>query len=344
MNGLERIRKVLNAEEPDRTPVFPLVHYGTARAAGYKIRDFSTVPEINARCLIHAYRQCGYDGVQPSVAVMVEGEAIGGRVEYPEDNVPFVKEVFLKSPDVGLLTMPEPQKTRPMSLVIESTRRCAAEIGQEAFIAPSIMGPLNSAGQMRGVETLMFDFFDRPDFVVELLEFTTALGIEYGKALLEAGAHGVFIGEAMCSPAFISPTFYRRFVVAQQKRLIDALMGHGAECTILHICADTKPIMKDYAVETGTMVIDLDWQVDVAETLNSDAMRCEKTLVRGNLDPAGDLLRGTPRDVLDAARRLIESVGKNPRFILGSGCAMNPDSLPANCIAMVEAAERYGRF
>jgi len=344
MNGLERIRTVLDANEPDRIPVFPLVHYGTARAAGYKIRDFSTDPEINARCLIHGYRQCGYDGVQPSVAVMVEGEAVGGLAEYPEDNVPFIKDVCLKIPDVGLLTMPDPQATNPMSLVVESTRLCAAEIGREAFIAPSIMGPLNSAGQIRGVETLMFDFFDRPDFVGELLDFTTELGIEYGKALLDAGAHGVFIGEAMCSPAFISPNFYRKFVLSRQKRLIDALMGHGAECTILHICADTKPIMRAYAVETGTTVIDLDWQVDVGEILNSDAMRPEKTLVRGNLDPAGELLRGTPREVLAASKKLIESVGKNPRFILGSGCAMNPDSLPANCGAMVEAAERYGRF
>lgn len=344
MNGLERIRTVLNANKPDRTPVFPLVHYGTARSAGYNIRDFSTVPEINARCLIHAYRQCGYDGVQPSVAVMVEGEAVGGLAEYPEDNVPFIKDVFLKAPDVGLLTMPVPQATNPMSLVIESTRLCAAEIGKEAYIAPSIMGPLNSAGQMRGVETLMFDFFDRPDFVNELLDFTTELGIRYGKALLDAGAHGIFIGEAMCSPSFISPNFYRKFVLSRQKRLIDALMGYGAECTILHICADTKPIMKAYAVETGATVIDLDWQVNVSETLDSDAMRDEKTLVRGNLDPASELLRGTPQEVMDASRRLIEAVGKNPRFILGPGCAMNPNSLPANCRAMVEAAERYGRF
>ena len=27
-----------------------------------------------------------------------------------------------------------------------------------------------------------------------------------------------------------------------------------------------------------------------------------------------------------------------------NGLTMNPDSLPANCRAMVEAAERYGRF
>jgi MtaA/CmuA family methyltransferase len=344
MNGLERIRTVLNGEKPDRVPVFPLVHYGTSHAAGYKIRDFSTDPGINARCLIHAYRECGYDGVQPSIAVMVEGEAVGSRVEYPEDNVPFVKEIFLKTPSVDLLTMPEPQKTSPMSLVIESTRLCAAEIGQEACIVPSIMGPLNSAGQIRGVENLMFDFFDRPDFVRELLDFTTEMGIRYGKALLDAGAHGIFIGEAMCSPSFISPTFYRQFVLSQQKRLIGALLEYGAESTILHICANTVPIMRPYAVETGTTIIDLDWQVNVAETLNSADMRQTKTLVRGNLDPANELLRGTPGDVMAASRKLIESVGKNTRFILGSGCAMNPDSLPANCKAMVEAAERYGRF
>jgi uroporphyrinogen-III decarboxylase len=170
------------------------------------------------------------------------------------------------------------------------------------------------------------------------------MGIRYGKDLLDAGAHGIFIGEAMCSPSFISPAFYRQFVLSQQQKLIGALLKYGAESTILHICANTVPIMRPYAVETGTTIVDLDWQVDVAETLNSVEMRQTKTLVRGNLDPANELLRGNPQDVLDASRKLIESVGKNTRFILGSGCAVNPDSLPANCKAMVEAAERYGRF
>ena len=219
-----------------------------------------------------------------------------------------------------------------------------AEIGTEAYIVPSIMGPLNSAGQIRGVETLMMDFFDRPEFVHDLLQFTTEMGIRYGKALLDAGAHGIFIGEAMCSPAFISPAFYRQFVLSHEKRLIEVLLRYGAESTILHICADTTPIMEPYAVETGTTIVDLDWQVNVAGILDSPEMRQAKTLVRGNLDPARELLTGTPKDVMAASRKLIESVGKNTRFILGPGCAMNPDSLPENCRAMVEAAELYGRF
>lgn len=344
MTGLERIRKVLNGELPDRTPVFPLVHYGTAHAAGYTIRDFSTDAKINAQCLIHGYRTCGYDGVQPAVAVMVEGEAVGGRAEYPEDNVPFIKEVFLKTPDLDLLDMPDPYKAGTMPLIIESTRICAEEIGDESYISPIIMGPLNSASQIRGVENLMFDFVDRPPFVEELLDFTTELGIRYGKALLDAGAHGCFIGEAICSPAFISPDYYRRYVVMRQKTLIESLMAHGAESIILHICADTMPILKEYAVDTGTSIIDLDWMVDVAEALDDTALKNSSTLVRGNLNPAGELFTGTPQEVMEASRRLIQAVGKTHRFILGSGCTMNPDSLPERARAMVDAAERYGVF
>jgi len=190
----------------------------------------------------------------------------------------------------------------------------------------------------------MLDVIDRPEFVEALLDFTTDLGIRYGKALLDAGAHGIFIGEAICSPNFISPNLYRKTVLPRQQTLIAALHAYGADSTTLHICGDTVPILKAYGVETGATIIDLDWQVDVAEALAAEALQGATTLVRGNLNPAGELFRGSPQDVLEASRKLIESVGKNTRFILGSGCTMNPDSLPANARAMVEAADRFGRF
>lgn len=344
MNGLERIRSVLNGKFPDRTPVFPLVHYGTSHAAGHTIREYSTDAGINARCLIHGFRECGYDGVHPAVAVMVEGEAVGGRAQYPEDNVPFVKEAFLKSPDLDLLEMPDPSTAGTMPLIIESTRICASEIGHEAYIAPILMGPLNSASQIRGVENLMLDTIEHPDFVEGLLDFTTELGIRYGQALLDAGAHGCFVGEAICSPVFVSPKWYERVVVPKQRRLIDALLAYGADSIILHICDDTMRIMKPYAVDTGATIIDLDWKVDVKKALASEALQQAGTLVRGNLNPADELFTGTPDQVFEASRQLIESVGKTHRFILGSGCTMNPDSLPERASAMVKAAEQFGRF
>jgi uroporphyrinogen decarboxylase len=344
MNGLERIRKVLKSEQPDRVPVFPLVHFGTAHVGGVKIREFSTDGKTNAHCLITAYRECGYDGVHPGVDVTVEGEAAGSKVEYPEDNIPFVVETFLSSPDLDKLEMPDPNKAGRMPMIIESTRICAQEIGDEAYVCSVIMGPLNCASQIRGVENLMFDFIDRPDFVNEFLDFTTELEIRFGKALLDAGAHSFIIGEALCSPAFISPQFYRRFVVPKQKSLISALLDYGAESTILHICADTSSIMEDYAVNTATTIVDLDWQVDVAQALDLPSVKKAGVAARGNLNPAGKLLSGTPEDVMQEAKALIERTGRSGRFILGSGCDINPDSLPANVGALVEASKRFGQY
>ena len=344
MTGLERLRKVISGETPDRVPVFPLVHFGTAHMGGVKIGQFSSDAKTNAHCLITACKECGYDGVQPGVDVAVEGEAVGSKVEYPEDNIPFVVENFLQKPDINKLDMPDPHKAGRMPMIIESTEICAREIGKECYICSVIMGPLNCASQIRGVENLMFDFMDRPQFVEELLDFCTDLEIRFGKELINAGAHSLIIGEALCSPAFISPKFYRDFVIPRQQKLIKALFEYGVESTFLHTCADISPIAEDYAVNSGTNAVDIDWQVDMKWLLNLPGIKKAGTAARGNLNPAGALLSGSQDDVLRESKALIESVKDTKKFILCSGCDMNPNSLPDNARAMVEASKRYGVY
>lgn len=344
MNGLERLRKVIDGETPDRVPVFPLVHFGTAHIGGVNIKQFSTDAATNAKCLITAAKECGYDGIHPGVDVSIEGEAVGSKVEYPEDNIPFVVENFLKTPDMNKLSLPDPHKAGRMPMIIESTKICAQEVGDELYICSVIMGPMNCASQIRGVETLMFDFMDRPEFAGELLDFCTDLEIMFGKELIDAGAHSLIIGEALCSPAFISPKLYHDFVVPRQEKLIAALFEHGVESTFLHTCADISRIAEDYAVRTGTNAVDIDWQVDMKWLLNLPAMKKAGTAARGNLNPAGALLAGTPDDVAEESKALIEQCKDTKKFILCSGCDINPNSLPDNVAAMVEASKRYGVY
>lgn len=344
MNGLERMRKIINGETPDRVPVFPLVHFGTAHLGGVSIRDFSTDAATNARCLIQAAKTCAYDGLHPGVDVTVEGEAAGSKVEYPEDNIPFVVEPVLGQPNLDKLAMPDVTKSARLPMMIESTRLCAQEVGEELYICSVIMGPMNCASQIRGVENLMFDFMDRPEFAAELLEFCTDLEIMFGRALIEAGAHSLIIGEALCSPAFVSPKLYREFIVPRQQRLIRALFDHGAESTWLHTCADISPIAEDYAVNSGTNAVDIDWQVDMKWLLNLDSVKSHGTAARGNLNPAGALLNGPPEAVVEESRQLIEACKDTKKFVLCSGCDINPRSLPENVSAMVEASERYGVY
>jgi uroporphyrinogen decarboxylase len=341
MTGRERIEAVLASGIPDRVPVFPNIHFGTARFGGYTIKEFATDAKKNAASLLGAWREFGYDGVQVGSDVTIEGEAVGSRVGYPPDNIPAVVEPFLAEPRIGRLKMPDPYRDGRMPVLLESTRTAVKEAGEKAFIVSTVMGPMNLAGQIRGVENLMLDFYDRPEFVGELLDFAVEVGSAYGKAQVEAGAHGILIGEALASPSMISPAFFKRFIRDRERRLIQALRASGAKNTILHICGDIRRILADCAL-TGTNLIDVDWMVDIAELIQNQEVRNARITARGNLNPAGVLLSKNPEDVIQESRRLIEANKTTGRFILSAGCNMSPASVPENLRAMVRAAEMFG--
>jgi uroporphyrinogen decarboxylase len=341
MTGRERIERVLRSAVPDRVPVFPNIHFGTAEFAGHTIREFATDAKTNAACLVGAFEEFGYDGVQIGCDVAIEAEAVGSKVDYPEDDVPFVVEPFLEEPDLDRLRMPDLRRDGRMPIMIQSTRTVAQQIGDRAFVVSSVMGPLNCAGQIRGVENLLYDFHDRPEFVEALLDFAVEVSAVYGEALVEAGAQCILIGEALASPSMISPAFYRRCVRDKQRRLVEELRRRGARNTILHICGDIRDIVHDCAL-TGTNLIDVDWMVDIGELVQGDALRDARITARGNLNPAGVLLSENPEDVVRECRQLIEASKPHGRFILSAGCNISPASVPDNLRAMVRAAETFG--
>jgi uroporphyrinogen decarboxylase len=334
---------VLAGRTPDRIPVFPNIHFGTARFGGATIREFATDAATNAQCLVKACREFGYDAVKVGCDVAVEGEAVGSVLEYPEDNIPSMKVPFLQEPEIGRLRVPDPCKDGRMPVFVESTALVSQAIGREAFVTSLIVGPMNCASQIRGLQNLLMDFYDRPEFVEELLDFAVQVELAYGKALIEAGAEGIVLGEALCSPSVISPSFYREFVVARQKELVRGLRAAGARHVVLHICGNIKKILAG-CVETGADILDLDWMMNVSEVLDTDEIRRAGVTVCGNLNPAGVLLSKNPEEVVCEARQLIEENRDRGRFILSSGCNIHPDSVPDNLRAMVEAADRYGWY
>jgi MtaA/CmuA family methyltransferase len=211
--------------------------------------------------------------------------------------------------------------------------RLSREVGEALYLVATIRGPLNMASQVRGVEQLMLGLTDDPAFVRDLLDFCVAVGEAFGGALVGAGANAIAIGEALCSPAFISPRTYRSFVHSRHRDLIGRLEARGAETTLLHICGDIRPIIPDLAA-TGVDAIDVDWQVDLSE---ANRLAGGSLALRGNLDPSAVLLLGTRDEVLAKAG---EAIGRaaGARFILGSGCDVAPTTPPANVEALVEAA------
>jgi len=337
MNGKERILMTCRMEEPDRVPVMPITHYHSAALAGLTIRDYAQSGEKMAEAVLKGYERFGWDGFMLGCDVGVEGEAMGGIAEFPDDAPPFLTEFVLGTDTDKLkkLKVPNPLKDGRMPVEIRATEICVKEVGDEAFIQPYTAGPMTCASQLRGVQTLMMDTIDRPEFVEELLDFTTEVVLEYGKALVDAGAHCVLLGAALCSPQFTPPHFYRDTILPRHQKLISALKDYGAPSVDLHICGNISSILP-YMVDSGADIFDIDWQMDMGK-LKQDVKGRNITL-RGNINPT--LIQNrTPEEVYEESVKVIKASGAGGGMILGSGCDVAHGAPHENLDMLMKAAK-----
>jgi len=336
MNGKERILMACRMEKPDRVPVMPITHYHSAALAGMTIREYAQSGEKMASAVLAGYERFGWDGFMLGCDVGVEGEALGGIVEFPDDAPPNLKQFVLgDNPDkLKELKVPNPLKDGRMPVEIRATEICIKEVGDEAFVQPYTACPMTCASQIRGVQTLMMDTIDRPDFVEKLLDFTTNVVLEYGKALVDAGAHCILLGAALCSPQFTPPPFYRDKILLRHQKLIAALKEYGAPSVDLHVCGNISSIVP-YMAESGADIFDVDWQMDMGK-LKQD-LKGKGITLRGNINPAL-IQNGTPEEIYEESVKVIKASGTDGGIILGSGCDVAHGAPFENLDMMLKAA------
>ena len=333
MNSLERIRATLSGGPADRVPVFPLIHTSTARWAGVPISRYASDPAVMADCLASAQQRIGYDGIHVSLNVTVEAEALGSPIEQPYDEPPRVTApLIVETTDLLKLSVPDPLGDGRLPVLVEATRILARDVGNSVRICPFIRGPMVMASQLRGVEQLLIDLVEAPEFVSDLLAFCAEVGVVFAGAMTRAGAHAIALGDAMCSPATISPQTYRTLVQPIHTEMVRRMRAEGTEAVLMHVCGDSRPIIADL-VATGIQVLDVDAPVPLAE---ARVLAGPDVNLRGNVDPSM-LYRAAPDDVRRIARQAL-AAGGAPRFVLGTGCEVPIGTPIENVQALVDAA------
>jgi MtaA/CmuA family methyltransferase len=225
--------------------------------------------------------------------------------------------------------------------LLEATRRLTAALdGRALVVGEADQGPFDLAALLLGPEPFFIALMDpeQHDGVLRLLEYCTQQSLRYALAQAAAGADFVEIGDSTAGPDVCSPRVYRRFAYPFEVRLAADLAAQGVPL-VLHICGNTTAIMGDMAA-TGATLLEFDYKADMARCRTAAG---DRVLV-GNVDPSGVMALGTPEQVSEECRKAIEVLGANGRFILSPGCTL-PATTPAeNVEAMLEAAQRYGRY
>jgi len=200
-------------------------------------------------------------------------------------------------------------------------------------------GPFSLACLLRGMEQFMMDILIEDQALIEkVLDYTRRACAVFAKAQKDAGAHITSIGDALAGPALIAPETYRKLAWEPEKRLTREVRDYDIPFSI-HICGDTTEIIDDMG-KTGADVLELDWKVDMG---NARKVLPAGTVIMGNIDPSDPLVLGSPGQVDEKARKIINATGGRG-LILSSGCAMGRNTPADNMRAMVEAPKKYGTY
>ena len=333
MNGKERILAKLRGEPTDSLPLMPITMMFAADLAGARYIDYASDHAVLADAQVRVADHFAFDYVSAISDPAREASDLGATIEWFPDQPPAIVESHALLADkckLASLRLPEPAARGRMRDRVEAVRLLAELSGDTRIVEGWVEGPCAMSADLRGLNTLMLDFFDDPSFVEALFDFTLRMEVEFASAQVAAGATLIGVGDAAAS--LLGPKLYEQFVLPCEQRLVAAIHALGVPVR-LHICGNTKRIVQGMG-RTGADIIDLDFPTPMDHARR--AMPATQVLL-GNIDPVRELRDSTPEGVHDALAICYAQAGS--AYICGAGCEI-PRGTPVD---NVEAMTHFAR-
>jgi MtaA/CmuA family methyltransferase len=335
MTSRERVLAHLAGRPVDRLPVMPITMMFACVQIGARYRDYCTDHRVLVEGQIRTAEVFGFDYLNTMSDPAREAADCGAVVEYFDNQpVAIVEEQALLADKARLasLKIPDPLGGGRMHNGIKALDLYRERVGKDKIIEGWIEGPIAEAADLRGINTLMLDFFDDPAFVRDLFAFVVELELRFAREQIKAGADIIGVGDAAAS--LVGPQIYEEFVWPYEKKLVDGLHASGGKVR-LHICGNTRRILEGMG-KLGCDIVDLDSLAPISEARQKLG---PGAVLLGNLNPVTVLRNGEPAGVTAAIAECHRQAG--PHFIVGAGCEVPRDTPPDNLRALSAYAHSH---
>jgi len=335
MTSRERVLAHLAGDPVDRLPLMPITMMFACAQIGARYRDYCTDYRLLVEGQIRTAEAFGFDYVNTMSDPAREAADCGATVEYFDNQpVAIVEDQALLADKTKLasLKIPDPLGGGRMHNGIKALALYQERVGKDKIIEGWIEGPIAEAADLRGINTLMTDFFDDPVFVRDLFAFIVEMELRFAGEQIKAGADIIGVGDAAAS--LVGPQIYDEFVWPFEKQLVDGIHALGGRVR-MHICGNTRRILEGLS-KLGCEIVDLDSLAPIEEArqkMGPDAM------LLGNLNPVAVLRNGDPAGVTAAIAECHRQAG--PRFIVGAGCEVPRDTPAGNLSALCAYAHSH---
>jgi uroporphyrinogen decarboxylase len=335
--GIDHVKAAFKRKFTDRVPVYPICGIVTANLFGASTVKYLQDPDTIVDCQMKMY-----DRIKPDVVVMMadllmEVEALGTKLLFPEGQLCRVERFLLgEDKNLDVLALPDPERDGRMPYYLEACEKMSKQV-HDAAVGAVISGPWTVAFELREAKNIILDTFKDPAYVHELMTFTTDLVKQFGLALNKKGV-GISLSEAPASCSICSPDIYRNFIKPYHSELVEFFKSQKAGLT-LHICGKIEPMIEDI-LETGAAAVSFDALTSMEKML---ALSGGRTVLIGNV--ATDLFTDPDTGKMEAAvKKCIDIAAADSAFILSSGCEIPPDSKMENIECFIRTAHAYGRY
>lgn len=192
---------------------------------------------------------------------------------------------------------------------------------------------------LRGTTPLMMDMYRRPEKVLEAVERLVTPMIETGVAGAVANGNPlVFIPLHKGADGFMSDEQFRTFYWPTLKAVMYGLAEAG--CVPICFVEGDYNQRLEYLAETSD--IQSMYLFDRTDMAKARELLGGKVCIAGGF-PVSLILTGTPEQVKDETRRLIDAAAGDKGYILSIGCALD-EGKHDTLMAFMEAGKTYGIY
>ena len=234
---------------------------------------------------------------------------------------------------------------------VSSAAATLADENRYAIMAtPWLLFPLERAFAMQGMDTFLMNMALYPEFAEALLwklQDVCKQLMEPFLAALGPNVDIIKIGDDLGTQEslLMSPDMYRKVLKPIHADWIDFIKARTEAKLLFHTDGDVFPLVDDF-VEMGIDILN-PIQTSAGQMSNLEELRDRygsKVVFCGAVDTQRVLPHGTPEQVRNEVRRVIDILGPGGGYMVSSVHTVMTDVPPENVLAMVDAVNEYSRI
>lgn len=217
-------------------------------------------------------------------------------------------------------------------------------VGDEYSIHGEVTSPFDYLLDLLGYEEALISLIENPDKCKAILKKFTKGIIELSIEMCEKQIDAIKISSPFAGMGFISPTFYKEFVLPYESQIIRVIKENG-KFPYIHTCGAITDRLESME-ESGASGLECLDPPPLGNVELEDAIQRigDSMFIKGNIDSVNTLLRLGKMKIIEDVKKRIE-IGKTSKgFILSTACSIAPHVHREKVQLLTQLANEYGRY